>query len=251
MAAVIEPRIVGAGRQEDEWRRSAWLAALPACSSIDVLGAHRRLVVLSPHPDDETLACGGLMRAASAAGLPILLVSVTDGEGCYPGDSAWTPALLRAQRPREVRNALCVLGVETTLYRIGLPDGAVARHAAVLVRDVAALLQPHDLVLAPWAHDGHPDHDAVGLAAQHATRVIGASVLHYPVWAWHWLDPDAGQPPFNAFKLMLAAPDTDAKTRAIACFASQLGTAGIPAPQPVLPAHVIERFLRPFEVYLP
>ena len=51
---------------------------------------------------------------------------------------------------------------------------------------------------------------------------------------------------------MPLTPDTVArKQRAIACFASQLHIDAAHAPAPILPPHIVERFHRPFEVYLP
>lgn len=250
MAVVTAPRIVGAGHVEADWQASPWLSALPVRAAESLLDGHRRLLVLSPHPDDETLACAGLMRAAAHAGLEVHLLAATDGEACYPGDTDWTPQRLREQRPNEVALALSALGVHAQVRRLGLPDGGLAGCREALVREVAALLCPDDLVLAPWEHDGHPDHDALGEAALQVAQSSDACLLQYPVWAWHWLPPDAADAPFDAFRLELDAHALAAKRRAIACFASQLGTAHPATPQPILPAHVVERFLRPFEVYL-
>ena len=42
------------------------------------------------------------------------------------------------------------------------------------------------LLAAPWRHDGHPDHEAVGRAAAVAARRTDARLVEYPVWMWHW-----------------------------------------------------------------
>src|SRR5580692_8282234 len=43
------------------------------------------LVVVAPHPDDETLGAGGLIHTwAARHGLPVVIVSVTDGEAACP-----------------------------------------------------------------------------------------------------------------------------------------------------------------------
>ena len=251
MAAVVPPRIHGAGQCESAWRASPWLAALDEKPAAQLLQGRRRLVLLSPHPDDETLACGGLLRAASQAGLDIHLMAVTDGEACYPGDTAWTPEHLREVRPREVAQAFTVLGVGAQVQRLRFPDGGVEAHIDALEAALRPLLQPGDLVLAPWEQDGHPDHDAVGRAALAAASQPGIRLLRYPVWAWHWLSPQGSRAPFDAVRMPLA-PDTVAlKQRAIACFASQLQGDAPDAPAPILPPHVVERFHRPFETYLP
>lgn len=251
MAAVAPPRIHGAGQRESAWRASPWLAALDERPAAQLLQGRRRIVLLSPHPDDETLACGGLLRAASQAGLDIHLVAVTDGEACYPGDVAWTPERLREVRPHEVAQAFEALGVRAQVQRLCLPDGGVGGHVDVIEAALHTLLQPGDLVLAPWEQDGHPDHDAVGRAALAVAAQPGLRLLRYPVWAWHWLSPHTRRAPFDALRMPLT-PDTVArKQRAIACFASQLHSDAAHAPAPILPPHIVERFHRPFEVYLP
>src|SRR5690606_29497925 len=79
----------------------------------------------------------------------------------------------------------------------------------------------------------------------------GARLLRYPVWAWHWLDATAPAAPFAAVRVPLAAGTRARKRCAIACFASQTGGTLRPRrPDPVLPQRVLDRFRRPFEVYL-
>jgi len=250
MGVVALPRIVGLGRREADWRRSRWLAALDERTPAELLLGWQRVVLVSPHPDDETLACGGLLHAAGAMGLDVHLVSVTDGEACYPGNARWTPERLRAVRSSEVAHALAALGVRAQVHRLGLPDGDVDGHREALEATLRSMLRPGDLVLAPWEQDGHPDHDAVGHAAIAAVAGSDARLLRYPVWAWHWLQADARQAPFEAVRMPLPHATIARKQRAIACFASQLGL-GVPGvASPVLPPHVVERFERPFEVYL-
>ena len=68
MAVVTAPRIVGAGHVEADWQASPWLSALPVRAAESLLDGHRRLLVLSPHPDDETLACGPHNRLVKPGG---------------------------------------------------------------------------------------------------------------------------------------------------------------------------------------
>ena len=43
--------------------------------------AIRGLIVVAPHPDDESLGCGGLIAAATAEDIPVRIVVVSDGAG--------------------------------------------------------------------------------------------------------------------------------------------------------------------------
>src|SRR4029079_2768884 len=58
----------------------------------------RGLVVVAPHPDDESLGCGGLIAAATADGIPVRIVVVSDGAGSHPNSVAYPPAPLRLLR---------------------------------------------------------------------------------------------------------------------------------------------------------
>ena len=48
---------------------------LPVVTLADLCGNCTELLVLAPHPDDETLACGGVMQAALAAGVPSAVIA--------------------------------------------------------------------------------------------------------------------------------------------------------------------------------
>jgi LmbE family N-acetylglucosaminyl deacetylase len=77
-------------------------------------------VVVAPHPDDEILGCGGLLRHAAEQGMEVRVVAVTDGEACYPDEHWWTPERLRSARRAELAAALGELGIR--------PDPLSPRH---------------------------------------------------------------------------------------------------------------------------
>lgn len=204
-----------------------------------------RVLLVAPHPDDEVLAAGGLLALLSAAGVPVEVVAVTDGEASNPGGSV-PPAELAAVRRTETDAALAHLGVGR-VTRLGLPDGG----AGTLEDPVAALeLDPGDLLLGPWTGDGHPDHEAVGRGCVRAAARTGARLVEYPVWAWHWGTPGDPRIPWSrARRVDLPAAGRSAKARAIGEFRSQVAPLGpLPADAPVLSAAVLARFARPYEV---
>ena len=200
---------------------------------------HRRLVVAAPHPDDETFGVGGLIAEASGHGVPVVVVSMTDGEAAFaePG--------LADRRHGELLAALECLaptGVERVV-RCRLPDGGVADCGD----EVAAILRAEtvagDLLLAPLYCDGHPDHDAVGLAAMDLAGQGGLDVAFFPIWAWHWHDPSDSVIVTKGRRFDLSPAAAGAKALALACFTSQVS-----GRDPVLPAHFSSRFHEPFEV---
>src|SRR5690606_40284082 len=60
--------IPGQGTAESDWQQCSWLWPQPPPPAQKLFGSARRLVVVAPHPDDEVLGCGGLMRLAVEAG---------------------------------------------------------------------------------------------------------------------------------------------------------------------------------------
>ena len=71
----------------------------------------RKILVVAPHPDDETLGCGGLVSLLAQNGSVFYIVFVTDGSASHRNSTAWPTARLAAQREQEARNALVCLGI--------------------------------------------------------------------------------------------------------------------------------------------
>lgn len=244
-------RIEGAGTAAAAWRADAALAAVPAFALERLVPQGARTIVVAPHPDDEILACGGLLHLLAARGDTPLLVAVTDGEASHPGSADWPPARLRTVRPCESLAALARLGLAVpSVTRLGIPDGGVAAAEARLRERLAALLQSGDVVLTTWRHDGHPDHEATARACAQAAALRGARLLEAPVWGWHWTAPgDGAMPLARAARLALAPQVVARKRSALLCFASQLAPDAATGAAPILPAHALERLLHPFELY--
>lgn len=200
------------------------------------------LVVVAPHPDDETLGAGGLIAARAAEGAPVTVISVTDGEAA----PVRIPELAAVRR-RELGEALDLLGGgRVAIRRLGLPDGEVTAHATVLADAIDAATPDAATVVAPIEGDGHPDHDAVARAARRVAGRRRLALARYPIWAWHHARPSA----FAGARLrrfVLSRRQRLAKRRAVERHRSQLAP---PDDAPVVPRHVLPYFLRPFEVFL-
>lgn len=242
-------RIEGAGTPAAAWRGDPALARVPEVALERLVAPHARLVVVAPHPDDEILACGGLLHMLARRGAAPLLVAVTDGEASHAGSRAWPPERLRKVRPRETAAALARLGLASAhVVRLGIADGGVTAAEGEITHALAALLRPADVVVTTWRRDGHPDHEATARACARARAARGATLLETPVWGWHWSVPgDGAMPLAHARKLALAPAVLADKRAALACFHSQLTPDGDTAP--VLPAPALDRILNPFELY--
>ena len=179
------------GTPESTWLGSdrwdgAGVLDLPA-----VVRRYAQVLVLSAHPDDETLGVGGLLADLADAGAAVSVLVATDGERSHPLRGTRARAALAARRRREVQRAVRVLAPAARTTHLGLPDGELAQHEEALVEAVRRHTDPDTLVVAPWLADGHTDHDALGGAAADAVSHSGADLVHYPIWLWHWGAPEA------------------------------------------------------------
>ncbi len=221
-----------AGTAEVSWERvRADLPEFrwPACD---------RVLVVSPHPDDETLGSGGLITTGTLRGLPVVVISVSDGEAAGPEPG------LAARRRGELDLALRCLADDAVpqVVRLALPDGAIEACIDQLTGHLEAAIVPSDLIVCPLPDDGHPDHDACGRAALAAAARRRAALRAVPIWAWHWHDPATTSIRRGA-RLALSPTVRARKRRAIAEFSSQ--TEG---PDPVVPPFMLDRLDRADEV---
>jgi len=212
----------------------------------------RKFCVLAPHPDDESLGCGGLIAEACARGRPPVVAILTDGAGSHPHSRIWPRARLASLRADEVRAAAACLGLPPDqLVMLGAPDGGAPHEgpaAAALAARLAALAAGCGAILTSWRHDPHTDHAAAWAIASEAARLTGATLWEYPVWGWTL--PETPLSPFawTGVRIEVAA-HLPAKRRAIAAHRSQHGLVVTDDPEGfTLPPAFLALFDRPFEV---
>jgi len=190
---------------------------------------NERILVFTPHPDDETIACGGYLATAIADGASVWIALVTNGNK-------------RGQeriRDTEFKNAAGALGVaEANLFFLGYPDGALKKQNPEELRarfdEIISQVKPR-IVFAPHPLDHHPDHRTTGKIV--AEAVAGKEIKLYQYLVHHNLfprpkkfDPDLYLlPPARMFKFnrawqkfMLKPEMEDRKLEAVLKYKTQL-----------------------------
>jgi len=144
----------------------------------------KRVLVLSPHPDDEAIGCGGTLRKHVVEGDVVEVVFLTSGERGGHGQS---PARTRQLREGEARRAAAVLGIGRVEFW-GEPDGGLAPTAALTRRLEGRLRRRRPAVIyLPHPREQHPDHRATVRLLRAALAGEGASMIRpairmFEVW---------------------------------------------------------------------
>ncbi|MCF7701720.1 PIG-L deacetylase family protein [Loktanella sp. M215] len=165
---------------------------LPRVSAESLTGG-APIVVLAPHPDDESLGCGALLaHAFDNHGAHV--ICMTDGGGSHPGSTDWPAGRLAAMRWQELSHAIVRLGgMPTDMTWLGHPDGWLGlQDADRIVADIVAVCRDRGVqhLFAPAPEDHQEDHRTTACIAQRvALAMPDLTLFSYPVWS-RWDDPD-------------------------------------------------------------
>ena len=251
---IVGDRVIeGDGTSQDAWKNWSGLQDMPRFDIAKSFAPHQRVCIFAPHPDDEVLGCGGLLQQLAANGNPIVLIHVTNGTQSHPNSHVYSQEKLNIIRPQESIKALEVLSVAHQVMTIALDltDGNVFAQQDQFHQKLSTIIQPNDILITPFMHDGHPDHEATGqvvvsFAKQH--HLVCYQVL---IWAWHWAKPADSRIPWHCAKRVdLTTEQLQRKIEAIACFESQITADDSTDNPPILSAQTIARISQPWEVYL-
>ncbi|MFE7077740.1 PIG-L deacetylase family protein [Streptomyces sp. NPDC057620] len=189
-----------------------------------------QVLVFAPHPDDETLGCGGSIAHHTARGRCVNIVFLTSGE---QGVADTGPQLAGGLREREAQAAAGKLGVAPgNVHFLRFPDGGLNpmdRAQFLQVLRTVRQLRP-EVVYLPHAADASHDHQqafrlvwrglekcASGSYPQAGSRHWVGTVLAYEVWS------AIGTP---SFLQHLAPVHLDAKRAALSCYSTQVKGVG-------------------------
>ncbi len=154
-SAAVMPVMNAFHQETDSWR----LCPLPKTL---VLPEQEKILLIAPHPDDETLGCGGTLALLRQRGCEVKVVIMTDGRQGDP--LGYSTQDVGERRQDESRAALKILGIEDVVF-MGYPDGDY-RHSAQISAELAQVIDSYNpqWLLMPSLLDNHRDHVRISLS---------------------------------------------------------------------------------------
>lgn len=126
-----------------------------------------KIIVVSPHPDDETLGCGGTLLKHKAQGDTIIWLNVTN----MSRELGFSEQRIE-QRKEEMKKVANLYGFDE-VYDLALPtmklDTLPMAHIVDLIGEVIRKSQP-TIIYLPYPGDVHTDHRIVFDAAVSCTK---------------------------------------------------------------------------------
>lgn len=202
--------------------------------------------IIAPHPDDETLGCGGLIARLCRQGTPPHVVILTGGGKSHGSCCHIDEEELKAQRRDLARQALKGLGLPADhLHLLDFPDGSISPtdpHMEELRRLIGELA-PKQLFI-PCQGEGWPDHLIVKeLIQKLPTRY---KIIEYCVWMWYY---NVWRLPWkNARLFTLSREEQQLKRQSVELYTETLAPCGKPW-SGVLPPLLIRANLQNSELY--
>lgn len=220
--------------------------------------ALKSVLVFAPHPDDETLGCGGAVACLARAGAIVHIAFVTDGGASHPEHPLLSIPDIIALRRNEAQAATASLGVNWEhVFFIEAHDGTLAaiapEESEKIVLKIAGLLAKiaPDAIFLTCRKDGSSDHDSTFLLVGRALRKApnDPRIFEYPIWAWR--NPLLLVKPILASRAVWRADITgvlDRKAAALSAYASQIRPIP-PDERPVLSQEFTSEFMFPEEFF--
>lgn len=158
---------------------------------VNITGAST--VIIAPHPDDETFACGGLIAHKKHLGAAVQVLFLSRGEGAHRNCCATSEQTIGDARRRLAEEACSHIGLQPgDLLWCDFLDGAIPGKTDPLFAEAASRLSkilcdctPTE-VFTPLLQDCWSDHRRATELVLAATALAQCTIkmYFYPVWMW-------------------------------------------------------------------
>lgn len=144
------------------------------------------ILVISPHPDDESIGCGGTICKHVQEGADVEVVFLTSGEKGGHGRQEEETVKIREEEASMACKILDVSNVEFWRQR----DGAFAANHECIHRMIQKIRSSKPATIYV-THDGemHPDHQAAAALVKSALASVHAAAIQPMVWMYEVWTP--------------------------------------------------------------
>lgn len=214
-------------------------------------------LIVAPHPDDETLGCGGAIALLRSLNCRVQILVVSDGTLSHPHSQKYPADKLRGLREAETQSAMKLLNVEANAVSfLRMQDGSITTQYESAVASCRAYITEvaPEIIFLPWRYDPHADHRATWklIKAALADLPLSPRLIEYPIWDWDW--EQRGILPASlevtTWRLDISTV-VELKQQAIAAYRSQITDLIDDDPEGFrLSAEMLANFTHPWEVYI-
>ena len=138
---------------------------------------HDKLLIVAPHPDDETIGCGGILAAYGPQCSVLLLTDGCLGKSAEEQSEEETAAV----RKQEFETVMAFFGVNQ-YWMLDIKDGRLGSCGKEIPH---ADLSAYDFIFVPNRNERHPDHKAAFDVFRKMCRRqhIESRLIEYEVWS--------------------------------------------------------------------
>lgn len=143
----------------------------------------KKVLVLAPHPDDETLGCGGTIALYVLNGAAVHSAIISDG-GKIAHEFEDEDINIVTMRKKESLAAAKILGTQQTHF-LGYPDGELRKYKDEILQKLEDIIEEFnpDIIFSPSPTDYHDDHITISaIAMELLNKTRGFRVAFYEVY---------------------------------------------------------------------
>ncbi|MEH2363209.1 PIG-L deacetylase family protein [Nostoc sp.] len=215
------------------------------------------VLIVAPHPDDETLGCGGAIALLRSLNCHVQVLVISDGTLSHPRSQKYPADRLKPLREAETLSALKLLGVEVNdVTFLRMQDGSIPTQYQSAVVSCCAYIREiaPQIIFLPWRYDPHADHRATWKLIHAVLDDLRLSprLIEYPIWDWD--SEQRGSLPASVevttWRLNISTV-VELKQQAIAAYRSQITDLIDDDPEGFrLSPEMLANFTRSWEVYI-
>lgn len=164
------------------------LKFLRSKKKFDFSAKGKNIIVFAPHPDDETLGCGGTIAELASRGNNVNIVFLTDGTSSHT--KFISRQELKSIRIKEAEKAAYEFGIKSeNLHFLEITDGNLDKQYKKTVSLIAETLKNNkpDIIFVTSGKEFPDDHFFTNKSVLEAVSKssISPDIYEYLIWYWH------------------------------------------------------------------